>query len=151
MTKNRGFTLIELLVVIAIIGILASIVLVSLNDARQSANDAQKIGNLRQAQSALEIFFAQDNHYPNPAAASSCNEANWNAAFGAGGADNAALVAAATSTVTYSYGASSATDPANYTIEVTLDGANNQVLATDIDGTSNACTCDDPDYCISSI
>ena len=56
MKKSQGFTLIELLVVIAVIGILASVVLASLNTARQKGSDAAVKGamaNLR-AQAALD-------------------------------------------------------------------------------------------------
>ena len=53
---TRGFTLIELLVVIAIIGLLASIVLVSLSSARRKARDSRRIGDLRQVQLALELY-----------------------------------------------------------------------------------------------
>ncbi len=58
----RGFTLIELLVVIAIIGILSSVVLASLNSARQKGSDAAVktgMGSIT-TQAALYYDTAQD-------------------------------------------------------------------------------------------
>ena len=55
--RRSGFTLIELLVVIAIIGVLASIVLASLNNARRKSRDARRITDIKQIQLALELFF----------------------------------------------------------------------------------------------
>jgi prepilin-type N-terminal cleavage/methylation domain-containing protein len=62
--KSRGFTLIELLVVIAVIGILASVILVSLNSARGKARNAIRIANLHEIQTALESYYSDNGSYP---------------------------------------------------------------------------------------
>ncbi len=71
---KRGFTLIELLVVIAIIGILATVVIVSLNNARDKANDVSASGSLSSIKNAAELYY-DDN---NGSYASVCDDAEVN-------------------------------------------------------------------------
>lgn len=61
---KKGFTLIELLVVIAIIGVLASVVLASLNTARTKSRDARRVADVKQIQIALEMYMDSNQEYP---------------------------------------------------------------------------------------
>ncbi len=61
---DRGFTLIELLVVVSIIGMLASVVLVSLQGARNKAKDAKLVLEIRELTKAMELYRLDNNGYP---------------------------------------------------------------------------------------
>ena len=88
MKNQKGFTLIELLVVISIIGVLSSVVMVSLNNARERARDAVRKSDLAQLHRALELYYLDYDQYPSEGWCDSsigscghacpCDESDWN-------------------------------------------------------------------------
>lgn len=62
--NKKGFTLIELLVVIAIIGLLSTLAVVALNTARSKSRDAKRVADVKQIQTALELYSGDQAGYP---------------------------------------------------------------------------------------
>lgn len=62
--QKKGFTLIELLVVIAIMALLSTLAVVALSSARQKSRDAKRLADIKQVQTALELYFIDQNAYP---------------------------------------------------------------------------------------
>ena len=69
---GAGFTLIELLVVISIIGLLASVVLVSLNSARGKARNTKRLGDIRQLVTAFNLALDSNGSVPDIAGSDAC-------------------------------------------------------------------------------
>ena len=138
--KNKGFTLVELLVVIAIIGILASVVLVSLNSARSKARDARRISDLHQLSLALENYYDANQAYP---AALTSLETTY----------IAKVPVDPTNSGVYVYGFnSSGCTPANqrFVLRAALENTHTS-LSSDVDGTTCTLDCEDGTnkyYCI---
>lgn len=62
--NKKGFTLIELLIVVAIIGLLSTLAVVALGSARVKARDSKRLADLKQVQTALELYYTDQNAYP---------------------------------------------------------------------------------------
>ena len=62
-TTKRGFTLIELLVVIAIIGLLSSVILASLNSARDKATATSIKTQVLEFRKIMELQFSETGSY----------------------------------------------------------------------------------------
>lgn len=129
MKKNKGFTLIELLVVIAIIGILSSVVLASLNSARQKSRDARRVADIKQVQLALELYFDSNANYPTTLSALAPSFIP-------------VIPTDPQSGTAYGYAAlGSGTTCSSYHLRATLEATNHQALASDSDAAAGtACT-----------
>ena len=81
--QNKGFTLIEILVVIGLIAILAAIVLVAINPARQfaQARNSQRVSNVETIMNALGQDLAEHKGI------SSCSIGSGTTTIGTGGTD----------------------------------------------------------------
>jgi len=94
--RNRscivGFTLIEMLIVVAIIAILSGVVLAGVSNFQSRARDTRRIGDLKNIQSYLELYFNKCNHYPG------ITDPNNNAGCTASLSDWGSLVTAMTTT-----------------------------------------------------
>jgi len=95
---KKAFTLIELLIVISIIGILATLIMSNLNDARTRARDIKRKTELRSLKQALQLYYNDYQHFPSstngltiigcgPAGDQPCPYSDCSADFTAGGTD----------------------------------------------------------------
>lgn len=71
--SSIGFSLIEIMVVISIISILASVLYVNFNAARESSRDQVRTTDLKQLQLAVELYKAQNGRYPDSGCAGASN------------------------------------------------------------------------------
>lgn len=59
-----GFTLVELMVVIAIIGILATLIMVTLDNTKSTARNTRRLADVKQLQLALKMYYNDNGFYP---------------------------------------------------------------------------------------
>ncbi len=128
--QKQGFTLIEMLIVVAIIGVLASIVLVGLGPTQRTGRDARRIADLKQVQTALELYFQKNGQYPNSATWAALETDLVSATIGVNKIPNDP-----NSNRNYTYAPNTSRN--GYLLRADLEDGNNPALRTDIDGTQS--------------
>ena len=62
--SSKGYTLIEVLIAASIVALLTAVGLVSYASINRRSRDAKRQGDLEQLRSALEMYRADNGHYP---------------------------------------------------------------------------------------
>ena len=142
--NKKGFTLIELLVVIAIIGLLSTLSVVALGSARQKSRDSKRLSDLKQVQTALELYYTDNNSYPVTTVTLGSTNAKCLGSNGfqaAGGCTGTTYMGLVPTEPTpggtgYAYTGASTT----FSITATLEGAVNDLTAGTVYATQNGIT-----------
>ena len=126
--NKKGFTLIELLVVIAIIGLLSTLAVVALSSARQKARDSKRLSDLKQVQTALELYYTDKNAYPVQVLPANLGQTATKCLNGATGftttaCPNAYMGLVPTDPQTTKFYAYTSADGSTYSVTATLEGA----------------------------
>ena len=61
---KKGFTIIEMLIVVTIIAVLAGLILRGMGGALPRSRDARRLGDLKNIQNMLELYYTKHNTYP---------------------------------------------------------------------------------------
>lgn len=137
--KKKAFTLIELLVVIAIIGLLATLSVIALNNARAKSRDAKRVADVKQMQTALELYFNDVQSYPDTVTAGGTIQST-----STNGTTTYMQIVPApptppTGITEYTYGLTTGFGGGSYTLEYCLEGPVGGISGGTAD-TENNCT-----------
>ncbi|MCW9054697.1 MAG: prepilin-type N-terminal cleavage/methylation domain-containing protein [Candidatus Pacebacteria bacterium] len=146
--RISGFTILELLVVVAIIGIMTSIALFMLTDAREKGRDSRRFDDLAQIKNALELY-SSDNNALYPAGSSLDSVVN------GGYLKKLPVDPLNTGVYTYMYQATDFSGTAcnsnactSYVLKGVLEQTEQEALVSDVDGVIGGLDCADPALCI---
>ena len=154
LSQSKGFTLVEMLIVIAVIAILAGVVLTGVTGFQATARDTRRIGDLKNTQNFLELYYNKCGYYPGGIDAggdcTTTDPASWSQLEDSMEPDVTSNFPNDPVTGrTYYYGVSG--DRLQYVIGAELE-RDNSVLKDDADGTVYGVDCADAGliYCIQS-
>lgn len=143
LNKQKGTSIVELMVILATASIMVGGISVKVSDIMAEAQDVQRMANLRQIVTALEIYYLDYQKYPQVSGSDS--QSRWNKLISEF-EDGNYLGSFPTQPENYDYKDSDGGQ--NYILKVLFENPENPYLEADWDGINQEIDCNDPYYCI---